>query len=205
MDRPGYPLCGLLAPVRRATCPVEPGHRSIDLATTTLFGGFEPSFYEAYNWHYPFPPNHMDQWEVVNFYPSLSISIYFVQDLHLSPTGAQSFGNDLRKLTSSGLRSSPFLVPTLRIRSGTFLAFPRSYPSKLSGTFLAFPCQGFARNLRPSCARSSVVLRFLGHGRIPRCARVSEKYFTHNSALLIRVNPIFAVTPELLPTLSSNW
>jgi protein-ribulosamine 3-kinase len=47
------------------------GHRSMDLAMTTLFGGFEPSFYEAYNWHYPFPPDYRQQWEVANLYPLL--------------------------------------------------------------------------------------------------------------------------------------
>ena len=47
------------------------GHRSMDLAMTTLFGGFERPFYEAYAWHYPFPPNHREQWDVCNLYPLL--------------------------------------------------------------------------------------------------------------------------------------
>ena len=47
------------------------GHRSVDLAMTTLFGGFEPGFYEAYAWHYPFPPDHTHQWEIANLYPLL--------------------------------------------------------------------------------------------------------------------------------------
>jgi fructosamine-3-kinase len=47
------------------------GHRSMDLAMTTLFGGFEHSFYEAYAWHYPFPLNHRQQWDICNLYPLL--------------------------------------------------------------------------------------------------------------------------------------
>jgi fructosamine-3-kinase len=58
------------------------GHRSMDLAMTTLFGGFERPFYEAYAWHYPFPPNHRQQWEICNLYPLL---------IHLN-----LFGRDLR-------------------------------------------------------------------------------------------------------------
>jgi protein-ribulosamine 3-kinase len=47
------------------------GHRSMDLAMTTLFGGFEKPFYEAYNHHYPFPPDHRRQWDICNLYPLL--------------------------------------------------------------------------------------------------------------------------------------
>jgi len=47
------------------------GHRSMDLAMTTLFGGFEKPFYEAYHHHYPFPPDPSRQWEVCNLYPLL--------------------------------------------------------------------------------------------------------------------------------------
>ena len=47
------------------------GHRSIDLAMTTLFGGFEKPFYEAYHHHYPFPPDHFRQWDICNLYPLL--------------------------------------------------------------------------------------------------------------------------------------
>lgn len=58
-------------------CPVliDPavyfGHRSMDLAMTTLFGGFDPAFYEAYDWHYPFPDGYRIQWEIANLYPLL--------------------------------------------------------------------------------------------------------------------------------------
>lgn len=47
------------------------GHRSTDLAMTTLFGGFDKSFYEAYHYHYPFPGNYKEQWEICNLYPLL--------------------------------------------------------------------------------------------------------------------------------------
>jgi protein-ribulosamine 3-kinase len=47
------------------------GHRNMDLAMTTLFGGFEPAFYEAYNEMYPFPPGYREQWEIANLYPLL--------------------------------------------------------------------------------------------------------------------------------------
>jgi fructosamine-3-kinase len=47
------------------------GHRSMDLAMTTLFGGFEKPFYEAYAYWYPLPSNYSEQWEVCNLYPLL--------------------------------------------------------------------------------------------------------------------------------------
>jgi fructosamine-3-kinase len=47
------------------------GHRSMDLAMTTLFGGFDKIFYESYNYHFPFPKNYHEQWEVCNLYPLL--------------------------------------------------------------------------------------------------------------------------------------
>ncbi len=47
------------------------GHRSMDLAMTTLFGGFDKQFYESYNYHFPFPPNYKEQWEICNLYPLL--------------------------------------------------------------------------------------------------------------------------------------
>ena len=47
------------------------GHRSIDLAMTTLFGGFDPAFYDAYHWHYPLPSNYRQQWTIANLYPLL--------------------------------------------------------------------------------------------------------------------------------------
>lgn len=47
------------------------GHPAIDLAMTTLFGGFDPVFYKAYNHQMPFPPNYRKQWEICNLYPLL--------------------------------------------------------------------------------------------------------------------------------------
>lgn len=47
------------------------GHRSMDLAMTTLFGGFDRSFYEAYHYHFPLPANYREQWEICNLYPLL--------------------------------------------------------------------------------------------------------------------------------------
>jgi fructosamine-3-kinase len=47
------------------------GHRSMDLAMTTLFGGFDKPFYEAYQYHFPLPGNYREQWEVCNLYPLL--------------------------------------------------------------------------------------------------------------------------------------
>jgi fructosamine-3-kinase len=47
------------------------GHRSIDLAMTTLFGGFDGLFYESYQYHFPLPANYREQWEICNLYPLL--------------------------------------------------------------------------------------------------------------------------------------
>ena len=47
------------------------GHRSMDLAMTTLFGGFRQTFYEAYNFHFPLPYNYEQQWAVCKLYPLL--------------------------------------------------------------------------------------------------------------------------------------
>ena len=47
------------------------GHRSMDLGMTTLFGGFDKTFYDAYRYYYPLPSNYSEQWEVCNLYPLL--------------------------------------------------------------------------------------------------------------------------------------
>lgn len=47
------------------------GHRSVDLAMTTLFGGFRQTFYEAYQYHFPLPANYREQWAICNLYPLL--------------------------------------------------------------------------------------------------------------------------------------
>lgn len=47
------------------------GHPGMDLAMTTLFGGFDEQFYDAYNYWNPFPSNYKEQWQVCNLYPLL--------------------------------------------------------------------------------------------------------------------------------------
>ncbi|RYY60153.1 MAG: hypothetical protein EOO12_15540 [Chitinophagaceae bacterium] len=47
------------------------GERSVDLAMTTLFGGFNERFYAAYHEAYPLPPRYREQWELTNLYPLL--------------------------------------------------------------------------------------------------------------------------------------
>lgn len=59
------------------------GHRSVDLSMTTLFGGFHPSFYETYHFHFPLPVNHKEQWAVCNLYPLL-IHLYLFGAGYLS-------------------------------------------------------------------------------------------------------------------------
>ena len=58
------------------------GHRSIDLAMTTLFGGFRQPFYEAYHHHFPLPSNYEEQWAVCNLYPLL-IHLYLFGNSYL--------------------------------------------------------------------------------------------------------------------------
>ena len=59
------------------------GHRSVDLAMTTLFGGFRRPFYEAYHYHFPLPSNYEEQWAVCNLYPLL-IHLYLFGSGYLS-------------------------------------------------------------------------------------------------------------------------
>ena len=47
------------------------GHRSADRGLTTLFGGFEKTFYHAYHECFPLPANYKEQWELCNLYPLL--------------------------------------------------------------------------------------------------------------------------------------
>jgi protein-ribulosamine 3-kinase len=47
------------------------GHSSVDMAMTTLFGGFDEPFYEAYRYYRPLPANYREQWEIANLYPLL--------------------------------------------------------------------------------------------------------------------------------------
>lgn len=59
------------------------GHPSVDLAMTTLFGGFHHLFYEAYNDSSPFPANYKEQWAVCNLYPLL-VHLYLFGRSYLS-------------------------------------------------------------------------------------------------------------------------
>lgn len=47
------------------------GHRSMDLAMTMLFGGFDAAFYESYQYHFPLPSNYKEQLPLCNLYPLL--------------------------------------------------------------------------------------------------------------------------------------
>lgn len=47
------------------------GHPSVDLAMSTLFGGFRSGFYESYNYYSPLPSNYREQWTITNLYPLL--------------------------------------------------------------------------------------------------------------------------------------
>jgi len=63
------------------------GHRCMDLAMTTLFGGFDKLFYEAYHYHFPLPVNYHEQWEVCNLYPLL-IHLNLFGQSYLADIGA---------------------------------------------------------------------------------------------------------------------
>ncbi len=56
-------------------CLIDPavyfGHREMDLAMSKLFGGFEPSFYEAYNQEYPLEKDWEKRMDICNLYPLL--------------------------------------------------------------------------------------------------------------------------------------
>ncbi len=47
------------------------GSRHMDLAMTTLFGGFDPAFYDSYRYYFQFPANYREIWELCNLYPLL--------------------------------------------------------------------------------------------------------------------------------------
>lgn len=47
------------------------GNREIDLAMTTLFGGFDNTFYSAYSEHFPLQPGARDRFPLYNLYPLL--------------------------------------------------------------------------------------------------------------------------------------
>jgi protein-ribulosamine 3-kinase len=47
------------------------GHRCMDIAMTTLFGGFDKTFYDAYKYHFPLPTHYNIQIKICNLYPLL--------------------------------------------------------------------------------------------------------------------------------------
>jgi fructosamine-3-kinase len=47
------------------------GHRCMDLAMTTLFGGFDKRFYDTYAHYFPLPKNYTEQLKLCNLYPLL--------------------------------------------------------------------------------------------------------------------------------------
>ena len=61
---------------RGEACLIDPavyyGHREADLAMTRLFGGFEPSFYEAYVEASPLAPGHEDRLPIYQLYHVLN-------------------------------------------------------------------------------------------------------------------------------------
>ncbi|HTE27815.1 fructosamine kinase family protein [Flavitalea sp.] len=66
------------------------GHPAIDLAMTTLFGGFDKAFYDSYNYYNPLPANHLQQWDCCNLYPLL---------IHLNLFG-RSYLSDILSIVS---------------------------------------------------------------------------------------------------------
>ncbi|MBS1564430.1 MAG: fructosamine kinase family protein, partial [Bacteroidetes bacterium] len=64
-----------LCDMRRQPVLIDPavyyGHPAADLAMTTLFGGFDPAFYEAYFYYSPQPAHYLLQWDTCNLYPLL--------------------------------------------------------------------------------------------------------------------------------------
>ncbi len=56
-------------------CLIDPavyyGHREIDLAMTTLFGGFSSDFYRGYESHHQLVPGWRERLTLYNLYPLL--------------------------------------------------------------------------------------------------------------------------------------
>ena len=63
------------------------GNRLVDLAMTTLFGGFDDGFYAAYQYHYTLPSNYKEQWRILNLYPLLIHLNLFGKSYHSSIIG----------------------------------------------------------------------------------------------------------------------
>ena len=56
-------------------CLIDPavyyGHREIDIAMSTLFGGFDPEFYSAYHEAFPMEKGWEERLDIYNLYPLL--------------------------------------------------------------------------------------------------------------------------------------
>ncbi|MGE0770399.1 MAG: fructosamine kinase family protein [Cyclobacteriaceae bacterium] len=65
----------LIVNSRGEPCLIDPavyfGHREVELAFTTLFGGFDPMFYEAYRSVFPLESGYEQRFEIYNLYPLL--------------------------------------------------------------------------------------------------------------------------------------
>ncbi len=74
-------------------CIMDPatyyGHREIELAFTTLFGGFDKKFYQAYQETYPLQSGFESRFEIYNLYPLL---------VHLNLFGSGYLGDIQRTL-----------------------------------------------------------------------------------------------------------
>ena len=71
-------------------CLIDPavyyGNREVDLAMSTLFGGFSPEFYSSYNEEYPLITGWRDRLDLYNLYPLL---------IHLNLFGTSYLGSIL--------------------------------------------------------------------------------------------------------------
>ena len=56
-------------------CLIDPavyyGHREVELAFTTMFGGFDHTFYSAYQSSWPLEPGWRERFDIYNIYPSM--------------------------------------------------------------------------------------------------------------------------------------
>jgi fructosamine-3-kinase len=53
------------------------GHREMDIGMTALFGGFDRSFYEAYQYHYPLESGWQQRLQLTQLYPVLVHAVLF--------------------------------------------------------------------------------------------------------------------------------
>jgi fructosamine-3-kinase len=53
------------------------GHREMDIGMTSLFGGFDRTFYEAYNYHYPLESGWQQRLQLTQLYPLLVHAVLF--------------------------------------------------------------------------------------------------------------------------------